>query len=216
MLPATLMEVYFGTAMKNIADLINGKLANDPLHVYFFWGGLIITVFVTVYVTLWLRRLLQHELVKYEEVAGGPEYLPGGPDLELTSTPPVGPAAAMASTHTHNLYTGGAILVSPPSPSHANNGSSGNCGSGSGGSSSGGGGGGGSSSSSAGGGGSQCAGGASVGSMGLPVAGVGSSGGGVADSANDAAAPGTVQYYEMVPLSLERETSDETLHHTQR
>ena len=37
MLPATIMEVYFGTAVKDVADIIRGNLENSLLSRILFW-----------------------------------------------------------------------------------------------------------------------------------------------------------------------------------
>jgi len=66
MLPTTICEVYFGTAMKNIADLINGDIEDSFASRLFFWGGLLSTLCVTGYGTYWLKHKLQAELDKYE------------------------------------------------------------------------------------------------------------------------------------------------------
>jgi len=73
MIPATVIEVYFGTALKSLADLSTGggkgsSHDSDPASKYIFWGGLIVTLLVTVYMTLWVKRKLASRLSGYERV----------------------------------------------------------------------------------------------------------------------------------------------------
>jgi hypothetical protein len=68
MMPATVMEVYFGTAMKNLAEIMSGELDASLLSRVFFWSGLAVTVFVTVFITVWLKKKLKMELNKYDRL----------------------------------------------------------------------------------------------------------------------------------------------------
>jgi len=68
MFPATLAEVYFGTAMKDLGDVVNGDIKGSAIGRTFFWIGISITFIVTIFVTLWLRQKLNNELVKYHYV----------------------------------------------------------------------------------------------------------------------------------------------------
>jgi hypothetical protein len=77
MLPATVMEVYFGTAIQSVADIITGNLHNSVLSRVFFWAGLAASIIATVALTIRLKRMLRIELEKYHTVAQAEDDLDG-------------------------------------------------------------------------------------------------------------------------------------------
>jgi len=66
MLPGTAVEVYFGSALKNLADIVGGHATESPVQRAFFWFGVVFTLCMTTYITFWLRRELSKELQRYE------------------------------------------------------------------------------------------------------------------------------------------------------
>ena len=60
MLPATIMEVYFGSGLKNIADIMVGKTNEDEQEGsnFFFWFGISLTLISTIWITLWVKKKL--------------------------------------------------------------------------------------------------------------------------------------------------------------
>jgi uncharacterized membrane protein YdjX (TVP38/TMEM64 family) len=62
MFPGTLMYVYLGSLVANIADLVAGKVEQTPEQRVLFYVGLAATVVVTVYVTRVARRALQRAI----------------------------------------------------------------------------------------------------------------------------------------------------------
>jgi uncharacterized membrane protein YdjX (TVP38/TMEM64 family) len=66
MLPGTLMYVYFGTAIKNLADLAAGRFEGGTLQKVLLVVGLVATVAVTVYITK-LARMAIRDYVPTEE-----------------------------------------------------------------------------------------------------------------------------------------------------
>lgn len=71
MFPGTLMYVYLGSLVKDIADLVAGRIENTPERAALFYGGLVATVVVTVYVTRVARQALARALPP-EQTAAGP------------------------------------------------------------------------------------------------------------------------------------------------
>lgn len=65
MIPGTLMYVYFGTAIKNLADLAAGRFEGGNSQKMFLGIGLLATVAVTVYITR-LARAAMREYVPNE------------------------------------------------------------------------------------------------------------------------------------------------------
>lgn len=59
MLPGTLMYVYLGSAVKNVADILGGKVQGGAGQKILFGIGLLATVAVTVYVTRVARRAIR-------------------------------------------------------------------------------------------------------------------------------------------------------------
>ncbi|NIP85363.1 MAG: hypothetical protein GTO03_07295 [Planctomycetales bacterium] len=59
MFPGTVMYVYLGTAVKNVADLVSGKVERGMGAQIVFAVGLLATVIVTVYVTRIARRAIR-------------------------------------------------------------------------------------------------------------------------------------------------------------
>ncbi len=41
------LQVYFGTAVKNVSDLVSGHVEDTALSRFFFYGGLLLTFVVT-------------------------------------------------------------------------------------------------------------------------------------------------------------------------
>lgn len=68
MFPGTLMYIYFGTAIKNIADLVGGRFEGGVAQKVLLAVGLIATVAVTVYITRIARAAIR-EYVPEEEAA---------------------------------------------------------------------------------------------------------------------------------------------------
>lgn len=69
MLPGTLMYVYFGTAIKNIADLVGGRFEGGTGQKVLLAVGLLATVVVTVYVTRVARAAIREHVSTDEAVA---------------------------------------------------------------------------------------------------------------------------------------------------
>ncbi len=59
MLPGTVMYVYFGTALKSLAEVASGRVEGGMLQRVMFLLGLGVTVAVTVYVTRLARRAIR-------------------------------------------------------------------------------------------------------------------------------------------------------------
>ena len=59
MLPGTIMYVYFGAGLRNLADAATGKIETGTAGQIFFWGGLIAAIAVTVFVTRVARKALK-------------------------------------------------------------------------------------------------------------------------------------------------------------
>jgi len=55
MLPGTVMYVYLGSTLKDLADLASGNVEGGLATKVFFWIGLVATIAVTVFIT-WLAR----------------------------------------------------------------------------------------------------------------------------------------------------------------
>eukprot|EP00808_Paulinella_micropora_P014271 g79017.t1 len=66
MLPVNMVEVYFGTAIKNVSDILRGEVASSRTNIAFFWLGLLVSFGVTLYVTLWMRAVLDKELARHD------------------------------------------------------------------------------------------------------------------------------------------------------
>ena len=60
MLPASLMEVYFGSGLKDLAQLMSGNATaeNKEEHSLFFWFGIILTLVSTIWISLWVKKKL--------------------------------------------------------------------------------------------------------------------------------------------------------------
>lgn len=61
MFPGTLMYVYIGSGLKNLAEAISGRRATGPAGTVLFVAGLVATIVVTIYVTRLARRALDEE-----------------------------------------------------------------------------------------------------------------------------------------------------------
>ncbi len=73
MLPGTLMYVYFGTAIKNLADLVGGRFEGGMGQKILLVVGLLATVIVTVYITK-LARTAIREHVPVDDTTGETLY----------------------------------------------------------------------------------------------------------------------------------------------
>lgn len=71
MLPGTVMYVYLGSTVKNIADLMAGKFESSPGQTVLFFVGLLATVAVTVVVTRVAGRALKEAVAESEAEASG-------------------------------------------------------------------------------------------------------------------------------------------------
>jgi len=76
MMPTTIVEVYFGTAIKSFADIVgdSSSVAAETVEDSnndsgaFFWFGLAATLAVTIYMTVWIKRKLNTHLDGYQHV----------------------------------------------------------------------------------------------------------------------------------------------------
>ncbi|HKI33700.1 MAG TPA: TVP38/TMEM64 family protein [Gemmataceae bacterium] len=59
MLPGTVLYVYLGSAIHDVADLAAGNVERTPAQTVFFWVGLAVTALVTVLVTRIARNALR-------------------------------------------------------------------------------------------------------------------------------------------------------------
>ena len=59
MFPATLMYVYFGTALKSITEVLSGQVEGGGAQKVLLGVGLVVTVVVTVFVTRLARRAIR-------------------------------------------------------------------------------------------------------------------------------------------------------------
>ena len=66
MLPGTVMYVYLGSTVKELADVAAGKVEGGPARLVLFFVGLAATVVVTVYVTRLARRALRQAVPEAE------------------------------------------------------------------------------------------------------------------------------------------------------
>ena len=69
MLPGTIMYVYFGSAVKSLADIVAGKIEGGIGKQVLFIVGLVATITVTILVTRIARKALQ-EAVPDDQVVG--------------------------------------------------------------------------------------------------------------------------------------------------
>ncbi len=70
MLPGTLMFVYFGTAIKNLADLAAGRFDGGTSQKILLGIGLLATVVVTVYITRLARAAIREYVPSETEESG--------------------------------------------------------------------------------------------------------------------------------------------------
>jgi len=66
MLPGTVMYVYLGSGLRDLADALSGKTGGGTSERIFFWIGLAITIAVAVFVTRIARRALKTAVEKEE------------------------------------------------------------------------------------------------------------------------------------------------------
>jgi uncharacterized membrane protein YdjX (TVP38/TMEM64 family) len=71
MLPGTVVYVYLGSTVKELADLAAGKFEGGTARLVLFFVGLAATVVVTIYVTRLARRALR-QAVPEPETEGTP------------------------------------------------------------------------------------------------------------------------------------------------
>src|SRR3989440_7682801 len=71
MLPGTVMYVYLGSTVKELADVATGSVEGGPARLVLFFVGLAATIAVTVYVTRLARRALV-QAVPHPGVGGAP------------------------------------------------------------------------------------------------------------------------------------------------
>lgn len=76
MTPTTVMEVYLGTAVKSLSDIVRGEVTPSPQSQMFFWLSIVLTLALSAVASYWVKRRMQLEFDKFEE-------------LELTSVEPV-------------------------------------------------------------------------------------------------------------------------------
>jgi len=67
MMPGTVMYVYLGSAVKELADLASGTVQRSPVQNVLFFVGLVATVVVTVFVTRLARKALAQAAPAVEE-----------------------------------------------------------------------------------------------------------------------------------------------------
>jgi uncharacterized membrane protein YdjX (TVP38/TMEM64 family) len=70
MFPGTVMYVYLGSAVKNVADLAMGKVQGGTGQTVLFFVGLAATVAVTIYVTRVAKRALNNAVAESNAPAG--------------------------------------------------------------------------------------------------------------------------------------------------
>ena len=62
MIPGTIMYVYFGAGLRSLTEAATGKVETGIAGRIFFWGGLIIAILVTLFVTRLARRALKQQI----------------------------------------------------------------------------------------------------------------------------------------------------------
>ena len=68
MLPATMLYVYVGSSLKNVSDLVQGKVSTpNHWHQLLFWGGLMLSAVLVVIFTRIAKRALQTQLGSEEQ-----------------------------------------------------------------------------------------------------------------------------------------------------
>jgi uncharacterized membrane protein YdjX (TVP38/TMEM64 family) len=77
MLPGTLMYVYLGSAVKNLADLAAGRIERSTGQTVLFFVGLVATIVVTIFVTRIARQALD------KAVSEGPQSTPGDDESSI-------------------------------------------------------------------------------------------------------------------------------------
>jgi hypothetical protein len=123
MLPSILMEVYFGTFVKNVTDLVSGHVEETPLSRLFFYGGLLATICATFFVSVWVKKKLELELdnggeensVELAESAflSSSSTLSdsGGGSLSSGTSPNTAALTVRATTLTQNKLFADAVIV---------------------------------------------------------------------------------------------------------
>jgi uncharacterized membrane protein YdjX (TVP38/TMEM64 family) len=69
MIPGTVMYVYFGSLITSLTELATGKATAGVSRQAFYFGGLVVTVLVTLYVTRVARRALAEVAVEVPATA---------------------------------------------------------------------------------------------------------------------------------------------------
>lgn len=62
MIPGTIMYVYLGTVARSLAQIAAGEVERTLAQRIFFWGGLVVTVVVVIFVTRVARRAVQRSI----------------------------------------------------------------------------------------------------------------------------------------------------------
>jgi uncharacterized membrane protein YdjX (TVP38/TMEM64 family) len=73
MLPGTVMYVYLGSTIKDLADLAAGTVEGGPAQRILFWVGLVATVVVTIFITRLARAALHRAARHSANADGAPE-----------------------------------------------------------------------------------------------------------------------------------------------
>lgn len=73
MFPGTVMYVYLGSAVKDLADLVAGRVEGGTGQKVLFFGGLLATIVVTVYVTRVARQALDRAVGNQDKGLHGAE-----------------------------------------------------------------------------------------------------------------------------------------------
>jgi uncharacterized membrane protein YdjX (TVP38/TMEM64 family) len=79
MLPGTVLYVYLGSTVRELADLAAGNVEQTPAQKVFFWAGLAVTVVVTVLVTRIARNALKQAVPAVEAPAEKDAATQGAP-----------------------------------------------------------------------------------------------------------------------------------------
>ena len=78
MIPGTLVYVYVGTAVSNVAEFFDETREKTWQEKAFFWGGLVVTLIVTTIVTRVAKKALADAVPAEAEADGGDRPAPAG------------------------------------------------------------------------------------------------------------------------------------------
>jgi len=67
MTPGTILEVWTGTSIHQLSDIISGSADQTYEHQLVFWIALLVTFIVTIILACWLQRKLKYEFAKYQD-----------------------------------------------------------------------------------------------------------------------------------------------------